>query len=214
MEFRNFGWNALTVSFLGTVFFTILRAWAYWKQGRAIWRQRSGQSVPVVNYTYLTVAAAAMFVYGVETESVALIFNGSASVLFRTSIVVGLWKFKGFSRIEKILTALFIVGLAVVISIDIDPRLLMAFLVGTVFVSLLQPFEIWRNRDAGVDEIRLLVVGLVNSLFWLVYAFACDDWALKLINPCFTALSLVTIVLWICYRPGRIKAGSDQGRSS
>ena len=207
MEIDLFGWNAVTVSFLGTILFMFIRAWGYWHQVRKIWTRRSGLSVPVTNYTYMTIAAAAVCIYGWRISSLALMINGLVTILFRVPVVVGLWRFKGFGRWEKILSAGFLAALVVLVALPMPPQILMVFTAGGIFVALLQPYEIWRNRDAGAVEIRLLIVGLGNSLFWLVYSFAIGDPVLRLLNPALTLIAAMNIALWFRYRRPAPKPG-------
>ncbi len=207
MEFQDFGWNVMTVSFLGTVIFSLVRAWGYWLQTRTIWIQRSGLSVPVTNYTYMTIGAAAVAVYGVRIGSWALIINGLLTILFRVPILIGLWKFKGFGRWEKLASLGFMAALAGLILIPVKAEMLLAFSVGGILVAVLQPYEIWRNRDAGAVEIRLLFVGLANSTFWIAYGFAIADPVLRLTYPIFFLITLATIILWFRFkkRPERTR---------
>ena len=45
MELENLGFNALTISFFATIFFSLLAAWGLIDQDRKIWSKKSGQSL-------------------------------------------------------------------------------------------------------------------------------------------------------------------------
>src|SRR3989339_817685 len=54
------------------------------------------------------------FVYGIFTKEAAIIINGLAS-LFVVPIVVGLWRFKGFSKIDFFVFLLCVLGFVVML---------------------------------------------------------------------------------------------------
>ncbi|KPJ85858.1 hypothetical protein AMJ57_01615 [Parcubacteria bacterium SG8_24] len=201
MELQQFGWNAVTVGFLGTVLFTVVSAWSLWRQYRRIVARRSGRSVPVMTYTFRTVAFVAVLIYGLHIGSLALIFNGSLVVLIQLPILVALWRYRGFTRRERLACLGFLVLLTVMCLFPLKDWFLLAFALGTLGFNALMPYEIWRNRDAGSVEIRVLLVGLAGNSFWLTYACAIGDWVLMTVNPAFLTLSLLTTILWFRYRP-------------
>lgn len=207
MELQQFGWNAVTVGFVGAVFFVLVELWGLWLQNRAVWRAKSAQSISVACFVYLAALFMSGFIYGVETKSIALMTSLPLS-LIHIPILLGVWKFKGFSGTEKFITA----GLAVVLVVmAIAPAkdwFFLLFSLGSAAALVGQPYEIWKNRDAGVVEITLLLVYLVSTVFWVIYGYAIHDWVLRITTPIYLAILVLTAVLWFRYRPRRNEAST------
>ena len=195
MELGQLGWNVVTIGFLGTVIFTILEAWGLWQQKKLIWENESGQSVSVITFSYGTAMFAAVLIYGISVNSVALSFNGLLG-FFHLPIIWGLWKFKGFSRTEKLLGIFLMVVVAVMIVLPFKDWFFLLLSFGTLISASMQAIEIWEEEDAGVVEIKLLAVFLLSNFFWIIYAFAIGNWILQIISPLFFVILTITIVLW------------------
>lgn len=204
MELTQFGWNAVTISFLGTALFTLVESWGLWHQNKAIWKQKSGQSVSITWFSFFTATVVVVFVYGITINSIALIFNGLLLTLFHLPVLVGLWKFKGFNKAEKLLGVGLLVALAVMLATPIKDWFFLIFSFGLIASSVMQPIEIWRNKDAGVLEIKLLVSYLVSMSFWLVYSYAIRDWVLQIVAPLYLAVIVLTVAFWFRYRQPRV----------
>lgn len=200
VELQHWGWNPITIGFVGTIVFIIPRAWGYWHQAKRIWSERSGKSISNPAFIYIAGASCAAVTYGVAIQSIALMVSGATTMLLLLPILVGLWRFNGFDWKDRalcmVLTAL-VVGMII---FPVKDWFFMASMLGMVISSWLIPWEIFRNRDAGVVEVRMLIAGFCNSTFWLIYAFAIGDWVLQLINPIFLTSIIVTFVLWWRYR--------------
>ncbi len=200
MDFPPFAWSAETVSFYGTIFLTLVMTWGLWQQNKAIWQNRSGKSIPVAMFSFSMFTNITVIVYGLSLKNLALLVNGFCFTIVRVFILVGLWKFKGFTKMEKFLT----VGLLCVVAADIvlphkDWFFLGFSLVGMA-AALMQPIEIYKNKSAGVVSVRLLAVALLNTIFWLIYAFAIDNWVLEIINPYYLIVGIATLAFWWKYR--------------
>jgi len=199
MELTRFGWNALTMGFLGTIFLTGVCAWGLWQQKKAIWRDPSCQSISIIWFCYVATIYLTGLIYGWSINSLALMFNGLVLGLFHIPILWGLWKFKGFSRLEKTFALCLSI---VIITMIVTPWKDWFFLIsifGNIFFTLTQPYQIWKNKNAGVVEIKLLSVYLLNSAFWLIYSYAINDWVLKIVNPIGLITIILTIVVWYRY---------------
>ena len=203
MELQNLGWNAASVGFVGTLVFTVVEAWGLLQQNKAIWRSRSGRSVSVTWFSYFAALSFAYGVYALTIGSIALVFNGFVLALFHAPIIVGLWKFKGFSRVEKFLGACFLAAMAVTILTPAKDWFVLLFSFGSIVSYLAQPLEIWRRKSSGVVEIRLLAVYFVSTSFWVLYAFAVGNWVLRITCPAYLVILGATIALWFRYRPAR-----------
>lgn len=198
MELQHFGWNMLTLGFVGTLLFTFAEGWGSWKQSKTIWFNESGQSVSIPLFTYLTFIFIATFIYGIATSSIALIFNGLLT-LMQVPILLGLWKFKGFNKKEYgLLLILSLVAVAMIFSKSKDWFfLLISF--GSIGFFLAQPWEIWKNKNSGAVEIKMIAAYFASTTFWVFYAFAIHDWVLQIICPSYLIILTATALLWYKY---------------
>jgi len=115
MELYNLGWNAITVSFIGTIFFSLLGTWGLVHQNRQIWQNRSGQSVSNIFFICSMFLFLTTLVYGIYIFSLAMIFNGLMRIIPHIPILIGLGKFKGFKKWEKIAFVVLSIFLAAMI---------------------------------------------------------------------------------------------------
>ena len=58
-----------------------------------------------------------------------------------------------------------------------------------------QPYTIFKNRDAGVVEIRVYAVGVVNMAFWVIHSWAVDD--LIVLYPAIIGWFINALTLWL-----------------
>src|SRR3989344_8841053 len=100
LEIQNWGYNLLTLSFIATVFFTVLQAWGLWKQNRKIRRERSGTSVSVISFGYFGSYFFALLAYGVHLKSIAIVFNGLLGCLYIATLVE-VWKDRKSTRLNS-----------------------------------------------------------------------------------------------------------------
>lgn len=200
LEIQKWGWNAVTISFVGTIFFTFLESWGLWQQNKAIWKSQSGEAVSVIWFSYAAALFSIIFVYSLSISSIALFINGLFILGTHIPILIGLWKFKGFRTIEKILAGLFLLSIiAMTVLPDKDWFFLLFSFVGIGFTAM-QPIEILFKKSSGVVEIKLLAVIFTSTSFWVIYAFAVNDWVLKIICPSYLIIFGATILLWFKYR--------------
>lgn len=200
MEFAQFGWNALTVGFLGTVLFTFAEAWGLWQQKRAIWENRSGESVSVIWFLYVAAVLVVMTIYAITINSITLTFNGLVLGILHAPILIGLWRFKGYTKIEKTVGVCCLIAVTVMLASPFKDWFYLLFSAGNILFSLAQPYEIWKNKDSGVVEVKLLAVYLASTLFFIIYSFAIGDWVLKIISPAYLVIITLTILVWFRYR--------------
>jgi len=200
MELKNFGWNVVTIGFCGTIFFTLLAAWGLWQQAKKIWQNRSGQSVSVFWFSYNIFLFSANIVYGSSIRSLALIFNGALLSLMYFPVVIGLAKYKGFKPIQKWLFVLYFGLIILMIILPIKSQLYLLFSFVNIIALITQPWEIMRNKNSGMVEVKLILVYLASTLFWVAYAFAIKDWALQIICPTYLIIWVATLILWKKYK--------------
>lgn len=203
MELAHFGLNVVTVSFLATVFFSLLTAWGFGCQARTVWDERSAQSLSTPAFLYTTFVRAPIVIYGLSIGSLALIINGVIPFLALLPIVIGIGKFQGFKRRDWLLVGALTIAVVVTAVVPCKSAVVMPWMIVSIAFAALQPWEMWQRRSAGVVDLRMLVVSFINSSFWLIYAFAIDDFVLKVINPGFLLVTLASTVLWYRYRRPR-----------
>lgn len=196
LEYKNWGFNSLTIGFLGTIMLTGIEGWGLVKQKESIWDRESGESVSVMMFSFLLFFMFTFFIYGIYIKSFSVAFNGFVLGILHIPIILGLWKFKGFSRLEKkwfILTSLMI-PLMIFLPWKDETYLVLAFI--TLFAASTQPWEIWKNDKAGAVDIRLLTVYLISTIFWMIYAFSIGEMPLKITTSATLIILIVTIRLW------------------
>lgn len=204
VEFADWGWNAVTIGFLGTVVFTILQSWGVIKQAIKIWKEKSGLSISVILFYYNLFGFSVALVYGLSSKSLALILIGSAMFVTHVPIIIGLFKFKEIKLSEEIIFIVLFMLAFINIFLPYKDIFFFGFNFGTILVLLLQPYEIWKNKNAGVIEIRLILVFLLSTIFWFIYGVAINDWVLKIATPCFFMLHSSIIILWYIYKQPKI----------
>src|SRR3989344_1042367 len=103
VEWRSWGWNLTTLTFLFTLFFTLLDGWGYKKQGETIWRNKSAESISVITFIYGASLCYSYAIYSVFIGSIAILFNGLVLGYSMIPLLRGLFKFKKITRKGKIL---------------------------------------------------------------------------------------------------------------
>jgi len=200
MNIPHFAWNAETIGFWGTIFFTFLVSWGLWQQKKSIWKNQSGKSIPVALFSFSAFMTVTILLYGLSLKNLALSINGFLYALIYIPIIVGLWKFKGFTKLEKILFLSFASVTVLNIVLPFKEWFFFGFSLASMAISLMLPIEIYRNKSIGVVNIRFIVTSFVNTIFWLIYGIAIDNWILKITNPYYLILGAINIALWLKYR--------------
>lgn len=211
LEWQNWGWNALIIGSLGTIIFTFIEGWGLWKQNESIWSSRSGESVSISWFSFIAFFCFAFFVYGLYIRSIAVILNGATLGILHIPILWGLWKFKRFSFQEKSIFVISFLMLPAMIFFPGKDEVYLAIAVGTLFAALAQPWEILHNKSAGVVDIRLIIVYLLSTVFWVIYSFSVDRYAMKITTSVALVILTLTFILWVKYRK---KNDYEIGRTS
>ncbi len=197
IELDNFGYNLITLSFLGTLFFSFWSAWAASCQNRLIWRNRSGKAVSSTAIFYYLCLQIAVSIYGWNIHSLAILVGGLARMPFLVMIIIGLSKFKGFNKKEKAMFTFSLSLLVGMILLSGKDKVFMVFAFGSILAYIFQVLELWMSDTSGVIDIRVAVVALCSSTFWMIYGFSIGDWVIKTISPCFLTINCLFIILWI-----------------
>ncbi len=199
VEYRNCGLNISTFSFFATFLFTLLQCYALVGQDRSIRKEGSGESVSVVLFSYMTVVYLTFGYYGATHGSIGSVLNGLVG-FFYIRVLLGLWKFKRFSKKELCLMAVFLLaGLTEVFLPWKD--LIMTLLMGAATIPLVQQvLVIRRNKNVGVLSIKFFVVFAASLTFWTIYAFATGNVPLQIVNPPMFLVVGSLFYYWFKYR--------------
>ncbi len=202
-EIKNFGFNILTLSFLGTIFFSCLQGWSLFKQGKKIWDFEDGRSVSIVQFGYWAAYFFAVIPYGFSMGSIALIFNGLVGIPC-VYILLGLWKFKDSERWYEWPAAIsFLAIIVIMIVADEVTEKEMIFsvsLFGVFIFGLFQIYEIWKEKDTGSVDIGVQKIFIATSVFWLIYSARVGNIPLLVFNPISIVMNIVIIFLYKKYK--------------
>jgi len=200
LEYQNWGFNSLTIGSLGTLAFTIVEGWGLTKQNGTIWKTKSGESVSINLFSFLLFFLFAFFIYGLYIKSIAVIINGLVLGILHVPILFGLWRFKGFSRMEKVCFAISFAMIPAMIFVPWKDAVYIVIVSGAVFAIATQPWEIWERKSSGVVDIHLLVAYSLSTTFWVVYAFSTKQVPLEISTSITSIIIIVTLALWFKYR--------------
>jgi hypothetical protein len=203
MELQNIGLNAITIALIGTFFFTCIQFWGLQRQSKSIFKNKSGASVSITFFYYGLCVFATTLLYGISKSSIALIWNGLLLTIAHIPIAVGLWKYKAFNKAEKVLVVVLALTIIADIFLPYKDWIYLAVLSFQVLAVAQQPIEMWWKKSAGVTEVRAFATHFVSALFWTIYAYATNDWILKLITPVILFLLGMNILFWWIYRPNK-----------
>lgn len=200
MEVTEWGFNAATIGFIGTVVFGILGLFSMWSQSRRIWRLKSGVSVPVSTFMYLSASFFSGVIYGIPSARAALVLHGATRVPLCLTILYGLKKFRGFTKLEIIFGA-FLVLTLFVMSLSAHKELFfLGFMVGLVLLSMVQPWEIWKNKSSGAADPAMLWVFVCSTFVWILYWWATGAVFMTWVNTTLFIQAVATLALYYKYR--------------
>lgn len=188
----------LSISSIGTMIFSVWGNWGLWKQNQAIWHHKSGKSVSVNYFTFNLAYFLAGFVYGFSSSYITMIIHCLGRFIFHIPILIGLWKFKGFKYSEYFFLALFLFLVVLSIFPQFKALVFLIYSLGMIGTYVLQPLEIFQNKDAGTVEPELHMIYFGSGLSWTMYGFATGDLILILTTPVSMLISVVTIIF--CYK--------------
>ena len=192
LEYKNLGLNALTISAIATIIFSLLQAYGILKQGKEIRQKKSGESIAPIFFVYNFLYFFIFFIYGLYENSIAIILNGALSFLY-LPILVGLNKYKGFTK-KEILLSLSMLPIVPAMFIYPEKNQLLFFFSGLSIIVVIRQFkELLRKKDLGALSLKYIWMFFITSIFWCMYFMATKKWLLEI--PCLTGTMLYALIL-------------------
>lgn len=186
----------VTFGSIGTILCTVLQGRGAWMQGKRIWSDKSGESVSVPLFAYITCYIMSFFVYAWHKREIPMLFNAFLLFLY-LPITIGLYKFKGFSNKEKLLSFAFVAMIPVMVFCPNKDVVFMGALFGILIFSIFQIVEIKRTGTVGAIEPEFIVIGMATSIFWFMYAMSIGNIPLLIFNPVAFYLNAFILRLWL-----------------
>lgn len=200
VEYKEWGWNSTTVGSVGVFIFIFVEGWGLWKQSGTIWLEKSGTSVSFRWFTFIGAYFGATIPYGIYHESIAMTASAVVTTVLHIPIIVGLMKYKDLDISEIIQSVLYLLMIPVIILTEEKEFFYTLFSFGTIYALATQPLELYKTKDPGAVDIRLIAVYVVSTLFWIVFAFSIKSPALMIVCPCSLIILLTTGVMWRYYK--------------
>lgn len=197
VEFQNWGFNALTLSSFMTIVFTIFQGYGFVMQGRKIFKEESVEAISPVTFFLFLFFFMSFMIYGIEKKSIAIIFNGLLFIPV-APIVFGIFRYKKKINFEEII--LFILTLSIVpmmIWIKNKEGLLSILLFFSLMSLVSQVLAVFKNKGIGALDIKLILIFMSTSVFWLMYAISLKNQPLIMFNSMALLLYVSIIILHI-----------------
>jgi uncharacterized protein with PQ loop repeat len=201
-EINGLGLNLLTLIFLVTILFSILKAGALARQNQRIVKT-SGESVSFIYFSSYGFFDLALIHYGIYKDSLAIIISGLAG-LVAILIIINLLKVKKISLREKIIGLSS--SLAIPIIIVMPDKDLTIFILGLIIsiVVIVQIIEIRKNGTSGAVHPGPILVSLASSFSWFTYSFIMNIWPIMIASLASLVLWLVLIVIYLKFKPKKV----------
>jgi uncharacterized protein with PQ loop repeat len=199
-EYGHLGLNMETAVTALVIGFGVLATLALGKQTRTIFDKRSGSGVSVTLYLYNIGFLAAAVIYGVRYQSFNLVLSCLVALLLSSLIIVGLFRYKAWTRIEcAAIPLVSFMPLSMLYGWQMDV-LYAAFSIGSSVALALQPWELWKQKTTGALDVEPLLVFLASNTVWSAYALMIGAAGLFAGSIVKVALLALTSSLWFRYR--------------
>ncbi|MCR4280539.1 MAG: hypothetical protein NUV82_03895 [Candidatus Komeilibacteria bacterium] len=199
MEIIHFDWNSLTFSFLVTLAFSIAGTFGLWDQTKKILLHKSGRSVANIVFISGFFLYIASGIYGFQIQSMALELSSVIRGPWHIPIVIGLFKYKGFTKWEKN-TCYILAGLCILLFLT-QWDLLFLLVTGVVVLpAALQPYGMWKEKKRGVVSVGLFSIYAISAAFWTVYALAIDNYIIFTFSLISSLIFGLTVLLYFIYK--------------
>ena len=200
-EIENIGFNLLTFSTLILATLSIAKIWYITKQGRKIWKEKSGKSVSLTWIFFIIFLHLAGGVFGIKENSLAFSL-GTFGALFYLYIFLGLLKYKEIKKRDKIL---FFIAPVILVLMIFSKYHELIFLLASVFslgTIATQPLEMGEEEDNGVLEIRMVYAQGIMIIALFIYSFSFNNLVLEIIS-----ILTIPLLVYIIYTYTKNKRG-------
>jgi len=198
-EYQNWGMNALTVSAIGTVFFTFWQLYAAVAQSKKVWSERSAQSVSLQLFTYNLFYLVSFLIYGAYKNSLSMMINGLLFIAFLPA-VIGIWKFKKTRLREKIIALLYSLIIPAMIILPQKDLVVLISLSGIVLFLAFQLWDIIKEGEFGALSVEFVVIYLATNAFWLAFSITIKNAPLIFFNAVVMIIYSVCLFLFFRYK--------------
>ncbi len=204
VEYQQWGWNALTLSFLATVLLSIFDGYGLWDQRRKIKEEESVRSLGTIWFLNQMFVFAQFLLYGIYIRSFALAFHGLEFFL-HLPILLYIWKYhwkeKGTTAWEKFWLGTFVLTTAGIIALpEWRTELFSVMYLSRLPAFMNKPWAIWKEKSPGVVSIKMVLIFLAGSVFWVIYAFKFGrSFILKFMCTAIGLILFATLLLWLYF---------------
>jgi hypothetical protein len=201
-EWLYLDWTPERTLSYGITFFIIFGSCALFVQARKIWKNRSGASVSATWTLIFFAMFVTYMILGEDKRENALLFwQGVFRVAFYIPILIGLFRFKGFTKKDTLLAR----SLFLIIFFMVEYPSTREFLYSVVnFLGVVgvaaQGRLIQKEQKTGVVSPILLFAYAANATLWVWYTHAINDNLLFLNSTLFLAAYAYTIYMWVKIR--------------
>lgn len=206
VEWREWGWNALTIGVIGTAIFALIQGFGLWKQNQRIWRDGKVPTLSPSFFLFSMCFFFAFLTYGIQGRSIAMVFAGTLGFI-HVPIFMGIVKFKEVNRRERkllLLIPLMIPLMGIAGWLGFREALLIAYFGGIVIALGRQVREAWRSPNPKDLDPAFIVSFLLSAAFWSVYGWRIGDLPLLIANPLLFILWITLLTIW--WKKGRRRA--------
>lgn len=198
-EIQQFGYNTLTVSFLGTALFSLLIGVALYMQMNKIFEMGTARSQPIVMNQYFCWHYLAFMIYGFRINSLAAVINGSLFFLFQVNYEAAMSMDDAPRRkLWHFLPILFVPAMLIC---DRNQKeiVLAATMICANFFMWQAPIAVWKSGIKGSVDMRLLSIFQVNLVFWVVLTFMTKQHILLVAGVLGFISNGLTMFLWYVF---------------
>lgn len=197
IEYQGWGLNSLTISSLITILFSLTQGYGLIEQGKQILKQKSTLSLSQPFFVYSAYYFVAFICYGLNKQSLVMIFNGLL-VLAHIPIIIGFIRYQKTTSRKNLLINLPALLIPAMIFSDNKEIVLLFSLGGILFFLGAQLMEMLKSKSRGAVNISYLIIFLSTNIFWLIYASAISNWVLQTFN--LTAMIIYLIMLKLYHK--------------
>lgn len=205
IEYQNFGRNLLTFSFLATIFLSLAQGYGIIAQFRKIRKNKAAGTIINIFFVYNCLFCLSFFGYGLLEHKLAFIFNGGLLGLLYIPVLIVLYKFKGFTKLDTILSCLGLMILPAMIFLPNRERVLMVSILLMLPTVGWQFIEFLRTKSLGELSLTYVAAFFINSVFWLIYSLAIHNLTMISLNAGTSTLYAIVIILSIKFDSERKK---------